>query len=201
MNDLNEIVEKGIVDRVVDGLFILILDHHHRHLSEMELTLPQAQALRLLRGAPVSTSNLALSLGISPPAVSQLTDRLVRKHLIQRRAGERDRRAVTVELSEKGKRLIDGLRVRRNSVFGEVLLRLTEEDRKGVIESLDKLVRVLPADTIRGQTPDGASTKRTRARIQREPRRTADQPPITSNIVEEVQAVTPKPKRMRIEWD
>lgn len=202
MKDQKPRVEEAVVlDRVVDGLFVMILDHHHKHLSEIELTLPQAQALRLLRAAPVSTSKLALSLGISPPAVSQLTDRLVRKHLIQRRAVERDRRAVTVELSGKGRSLIDGLRVRRNLIFGEVLLRLADEDRKGVIEALDKLVRVLPGDTLGSQTPGSESTKPTRVGIQRAPRRTAHQPPITSKIVEEVQAITPKPKRMRIEWD
>ncbi|HSB08724.1 MAG TPA: MarR family transcriptional regulator [Blastocatellia bacterium] len=198
MNERENLEIEAILDRSVDGLFLLILDQHHRHVAELELTVAQAQALRLLRGGPVSTSKLALLLGISPPAVSQLTDRLVRKRLIERRVAERDRRSITVELSEKGRRVVEGFRVRRKAIFGDVLLRLAAEDRAEVIEALDRIGRVLQP----GATGTGdEKPERARVRLQRARRRTAVPAPITSKIGEEVQTVAPKPKRMRIEWD
>src|SRR5215831_13769343 len=117
---------EAILDRFVEGLFRMMLEHHQRHLVEMELTLSQAQALRLLREAPLATSKLAASIGISAPAVSQLTDRLAKKQLIERRAIDTDRRSVIVALTEKGRRAVDGFRARRSEVFGEALSRLSD---------------------------------------------------------------------------
>src|SRR5262245_54907817 len=137
---------EGILDRFVEGLFRLMLEHHQRQLVDMELTLPQAQALGLLRESPLATSKLAASIGISAPAVSQLTDRLAKKQLIERRAIDTDRRSVMLALTEKGRRTVDRVRARRNEVFSEALSRLTADDSRQVIEALGKVVRVLEAE-------------------------------------------------------
>src|SRR5213593_499352 len=88
-----------ILDGFVEGLFRMMLDHHQSQIMEMDLTLVQAQALKLLRAAPIPTSKLAAALGISAPAVTQLTDRLSRKKLIERQAVKNDRRAVMVAVT------------------------------------------------------------------------------------------------------
>ena len=44
-------VEK-VLDRFAETMFRLMLDHHQRQAVEMAMTLPQAQALRLLMGGP-----------------------------------------------------------------------------------------------------------------------------------------------------
>src|ERR671932_629782 len=46
-------VEK-VLDRFAETMFRLMLDHHQRQAIEMAMTLPQAQALRLLMGGPRS---------------------------------------------------------------------------------------------------------------------------------------------------
>src|SRR6266849_3614342 len=120
---------EAVLDRFVEGIFRLMLDHHQKQIVVMDLTLTQAQTLRLLRTAGLPTSRLAIALGISAPAVTQLTDRLIRKHLIERRSTEADRRWVNIELTEKGRLVIDGFRRRRNEIFGEALARLNENDR------------------------------------------------------------------------
>ena len=191
----------GVLDRFVDGWFVLILDQHQKHIVETDLTMSQAQALRLLVNAPLSTGSLAGKLGISAPAVSQLTDRLIRKRLIERRAVERDRRSVTVELSVTGRRLVDGFRRRRNEVFEHALLQLSDADRDEVIGALAKMADVLNLSGV----PDVVSTRSKVATVKNVVPRGPVQPlptakaPETSNEVE-LNRISPR-KRMRIEWD
>lgn len=122
----------------------LMVDQLQKHLSELDLTLPQVQVLRILhREGAVPTGKLAVCLRISAPATTQLTDRLIRKGLIERRASEDDRRTVLVELSVKGQSLVDRFRKRRNAIFGAALSQLSEEEQSQVVSSLQKVIHAL----------------------------------------------------------
>ena len=189
---------EAVLDRFVESLFRLMLEHHQRNVAEMEVTLPQAQALKLLHGSPLSTSRLAEVLGISAPAVTQLTDRLVRKQLIERRTVEADRRSVMVGLTKKGVQVIENFRQRRNQVFGEALSRLADRDRMEILGALAKITSLLDegefAAAVKPLKPD--SPRRPRAE-----RQTAVQPTRTSNEIGLAQASLPPRRRMKIEWD
>lgn len=122
----------------------LMVDQLQTHLSELDLTLPQVQVLRILRReGEVPTGKLAQCLKISAPATTQLTDRLIRKGLIERKPSEDDRRAVLVALSSEGRCLVDKYRERRNAIFREALSQLSEEEQAQVISSLQKVIAVL----------------------------------------------------------
>ena len=193
--------EGSILDRFVEGLFRMMLDHHRTHVVEMELTVAQAQALMLLRAEAASTTGLAASLSISAPAVTQLTDRLVRKRLIERRPVEADRRSVAVALTLEGRRVVDTFRRRRSEVFAQALDRLTGDDRAEVIQALDKIAAVL--DTCEASDSGHPSKTIDRVRsIESESTRarTAPEPPEASKRVGKTPAGQPV-KRMRIEWD
>ena len=75
-------------------------------LHAARLTTPQIAVLEFTR-EPQTVSAVATYLGLSGPATSQLTDKLVREHLVRRMQGTRDRRERIVVLSAKGKSLID----------------------------------------------------------------------------------------------
>lgn len=138
---------QGEVEEVLnsfsDVMSLLMIDHYQKQINELELTLPQAQVLRVLRRGAVPTGQLATELRISAPAITQLTDRLIRKGLIVRRAGEDDRRCVIVALSEKGAHLVDQFRRRRREIFSRALEDLSEADRKQALEGLRKVVKAL----------------------------------------------------------
>ncbi len=189
----------GVLDSFIEGLFRLMLSHHQAQMVEMDLTLVQAQALRLLRDAPLSTGGLATALGISAPAVTQLTDRLGRKNLIQRRNVNTDRRAVILTLTESGGRVVDGLRKRRNEVFAGTLSQLSDEDRMEVVGALRKIVVVLHGRELLPRGGSGAPA------IPRQKRRyegrTAAETPQASKEVGKVPVTVPTKRRMRIEWD
>lgn len=121
----------------------LMLDQHHRQIEELDLTLPQAQMLRVLRRGPTPTGQLAAELRISASSVTQLTDRLILKGLIKRQAAENDRRSVLVALSVKGKRLVDQFRKRRALLLKGALARLSEGEQAQVIGAMRMVITAL----------------------------------------------------------
>jgi DNA-binding MarR family transcriptional regulator len=156
-------IEPEKVVKILDGfgevMSRLLVDQLQKHLSELDLTLPQIQVLRILkREGVVPTGKLALCLRISASATTQLTDRLIRKGLIERRPSEDDRRAVLVGLSAKGQGLVDRFRARRNAVFSAALSQLSEEDRAQVVTSLQKVIAVLEGFETGAQGSAGTET-------------------------------------------
>jgi len=138
-----------ILNSFAEAMFRNMFERYKRHLSELDLTMVQAQVLRLLHARSLSTGELAAELGISAPAVTQLTDRLIRKRLIERRSAAADRRSVLVVLTSKGKRAIDRFREKRGDIFRLALDRLAEGDRAEVMVSLAKILAAME-----GQGPD-----------------------------------------------
>jgi DNA-binding MarR family transcriptional regulator len=132
-----------VVNSFADAIFRTMVERYQRHLNELDLTTVQAQVLRLLYSRSLSTGELASELGISAPAVTQLTDRLIRKRLIARRSAPADRRSVMVALTPKGKRAIDRFREKRGDVFRVALDGLSDDDRAQVMLSLGKIVAAL----------------------------------------------------------
>jgi DNA-binding MarR family transcriptional regulator len=184
---------EAILDRFVETMFRLMMDHHQKQVVELDLTISQAQALKILRRGPLCTGELAEVLRISAPAVTQLTNRLTRKHLIERRPADGDRRSVIVMLTDSGRRAVDTFRERRNTIFGGALSHLDDEDRQPVVLALAKMVKALEeygAERIVRETNalEGYES------------RTADQSVLASNIISRAKQRHGGGK-MKIEWD
>lgn len=195
MTGLQSKETEAVLDGFMEGLFRLMLDHHRAQVIEMDLTPVQAQALKLIREGPLLTSKLAAALGISAPAVTQLTDRLGRKKLIERQAVEADRRAVMVAVTEQGGRLVDRFRRGRVEVFAEALSGLNDDDRIQVITALSKIATVLDREPVKRTSRVSADLKAYKGW-----RRTPDRQPDASNDVGQRPVNLPT-QRMRIEWD
>lgn len=185
---------EGVLDRFVEGVFHLMLDRHRARIDEMDLTIVQAQALKLLRIGPLSTGKLATLLGITAPAVTQLTDRLWRKDLIERQGSKSDRRAVIVTVTAKGRRVVDGIRQERVRVFAAALTRLNDEDQRQVVEALRKILEVLHGAVEPVESPPLAVSTAS------EPKWTAVEPPDASYSTERA-PISPPKRRIKIEWD
>jgi DNA-binding MarR family transcriptional regulator len=134
------------VEEVLNGftevMSALMIDQYQKDIAELDLTFPQAQAMRILRRGPLLTGQLATQLKISAPAITQLTNRLIRKGLIKRTVGSVDRRCVIVGLSIKGRQLVDHFRRHRREVFTRALVHLSKREQA---EITDALVRVVAA--------------------------------------------------------
>ena len=131
------------LNNFAEAMSKLLIEQYQQHLAELDLTLPQAQVLRVLRRGAILTGQLATELRISAPAITQLTDRLVRKGLIVRQAAADDRRCVLVTLSAKGRRLVDRFRKQRSEIFSGALAYLSDAEQAQVVEGLGKVVEAL----------------------------------------------------------
>lgn len=180
------------LDGFVEAVFKLIVEHHHRRVIELDLTLSQAQTLRILRRGPLSTGTLAAELRISAPAVTQLTDRLTRKQLIERQPVEGDRRMVLLALTVRGRGLVDGFRRHRNEVFAAALGNLSQEERAEVVDAIRKISWALGAEAFRPEVSESSPT----GEKVRPPENHAG----ASNVTAGARSV-PMARRIRMEWD
>lgn len=143
MRKATNVEAEAVLNRFVETMFRLMMEHHQKHVVELDLTMPQAQALRVLRRGPLCTGELAAELRISAPAVTQLTNRLTRKHLIERRSADKDRRSVLVALTDKGRQAVDMFRERRNTIFLGALEHLDDDSRSHIVLALSEMVSAL----------------------------------------------------------
>lgn len=114
-----------------DGLGALVarfLAEMHRYdagrtlpiLHAARITTPQLAALEFVR-EPKTMSAVAVHLGLSRPATSQLIDKLARGGLVRRTEGAIDRRERNVVLSAKGKSLVGRIAAARAARFNASL--------------------------------------------------------------------------------
>jgi DNA-binding MarR family transcriptional regulator len=85
-------------------------------LHAARLTTPQLAALEFVR-TPHTVSAVALHLGLSRPATSQMIDKLVRRRLVRRSEGAVDRREKMIVLSVTGKALVERIEHARAARF------------------------------------------------------------------------------------
>ncbi len=78
------------------------MEANGRNAHEEELSLSQLHAVHIIHDCgPVTVSDLAAALGVSPPSASTMVDRLVDKGLLLREPSREDRRKVLVSISPK----------------------------------------------------------------------------------------------------
>jgi DNA-binding MarR family transcriptional regulator len=132
-----------MLSRLIELISGLLLAEYRQQVAEYDLTLLQAQALRVVRPGAMPIGRLAIELGLKPSAVTQLTDRLVRKGLIERRAATDDRRSVIVGLSSEGEHLIGQFHRRRGELLTGALAQLNRNEQLQVIEVIGRVVRAI----------------------------------------------------------
>ena len=64
-------------------------------------------------GGPLTIGELAAFERVQPPTMTKIVQGLEQEGLVERRAGTRDRRSVTVHATQKGRRLLKAARTRR----------------------------------------------------------------------------------------
>jgi DNA-binding MarR family transcriptional regulator len=103
---------------------------------EDEVSLQQYRALVVLgsRGAqrPV---DLAEALGVDPSTATRMCDRLVDKRLISRRRQVGDRREVRLELSARGRALVEAVTERRRREIERILSIVPSDERTDLVRA------------------------------------------------------------------
>jgi DNA-binding MarR family transcriptional regulator len=121
-----------------------------RARSAGDITPQQAEALQLIaERAVISTSALALLLGIDPSTASRNLAGLERAGFIVRRRGADDGRQTDVRLTPRGRRVVDAVSTEWTTAYTSLLERVPRAERQRVADTLDLLARVLDGDPVR----------------------------------------------------
>jgi DNA-binding MarR family transcriptional regulator len=96
----------------------------------IDLTLPQLKVLGLLASRPegMHGRELATALGVGPPAVTALVERLVEPGYARREEGSHDRRITWIRLTDRGRSLVERMASGQRERLGEILDKLGPED-------------------------------------------------------------------------
>jgi DNA-binding MarR family transcriptional regulator len=105
------------------------------------VTSSQMRAMRTLirRGAPMRMSELADALGIVRRSATSVVDDLEHSGLVERIADPADRRAVGVQLTDTGHKVMADARRRRRTAAGRVLAPLGESDLEALRSLLERV--------------------------------------------------------------
>jgi DNA-binding MarR family transcriptional regulator len=133
-----------------------------------DVTLPQYRVLVLLDDRePWTMGALAEQLGVSPSTATRVCDRLTQKRLIARRVDESDRRSVRVELTKRGRRLVDEVTREREAKVDEILERMSIAAKRRLAAALKEFGAAAGRSDDRAWTlgwsagsDDGDNTKR-----------------------------------------
>ncbi len=103
----------------------------------VEVTLPQYRALVILATqGPQRIIDLAERLDVNASTASRMVDRLVRKKLVRRRRDEADRRAMTLDLTDKGTRLFREATGKRRLEIERILRDVRPDHREALVEAM-----------------------------------------------------------------
>lgn len=159
-NSANEVSPPAGLSAFVDRLSALMpqlcqtmIRHEENYLASGRLNLPQAWALEALAGGERTMHELARLLRLKSSTSTLFVDRLELTGLVRRRRDPGDRRAVRVELTRRGRNVVDQLRAQKRAGMLTLFKPLTVGERKRYLELIEKLVRELDRENSRASRP------------------------------------------------
>lgn len=84
-------------------------------------------------------SDIAKSLGLTPPSLTHLSDKLIKKGLITRLNDEGDRRIFYLNITDSGFEVLMNAQEKGNSLRKELFEKLTAEEQKQLLHIYSKL--------------------------------------------------------------
>jgi len=108
-----------------------------------QLTLTQVRALRRLAKAPKPVGELGTELGLTPPSMTRIVDRLEERKLIERRRDPTDRRRVVAAILPAGERLITSVPLLEKSAVRRAVELMTSTDRERIVAAFEDFTRAV----------------------------------------------------------
>lgn len=108
------------------------------------ITMAQCHALvEIGRAEKISLNKLASILNLENSTMSRTVNNLVKNNLVKREIDEKDRRYITISLTENGKAVFENIELRMNEFFRTIYSSITEDKREQVLESLQILIQAV----------------------------------------------------------
>jgi len=107
----------------------------------MDLPLRQLKVCMSLYRHSRAMSDIGRELGLSPSAVTQVSDRLERRGLIERVPQDEDRRVRKLRLTRKGQQIVRAREEKQLRQIAAALERLSESETERLMAGLEILAR------------------------------------------------------------
>jgi DNA-binding MarR family transcriptional regulator len=115
------------------------------------LTASQIYILRYLDRCHIAkASDIARVSGLSPGAVTQVCDELVRQGLVERERSSDDRRVVHIRITTQGREKLEAIRKLRMERLKKVLEQLHPEDVDHLIRIMGRILDIVEEEHRRG---------------------------------------------------
>lgn len=141
-------LEGSEVDELVTSLLTasrVLVGVSARSLAEVEdtVTVTQFRVLVVLRGHGETRLNrLADRLGVTPSTALRTVDRLIASDLVTRRENVQDRREVVIELTARGRRVVDRVTERRREAIRVIVEAMPRQQSRRLVDALSTFAAV-----------------------------------------------------------
>ena len=139
MNDKDETA--GMIRRWAEAFMHQSIYDYLNYGKSHDLSMSQLGVLFQLAHSGVGrVSDIARNLGITPAAVSQMLDVLVKQGLITRKEASKDRRMKQIELTDNGKEMIQEIMKAKERRFNFLAENMNPGERKLIADGLKILI-------------------------------------------------------------
>ena len=104
--------------------------------------------LRIYEKVSTRVGVLSKEMHVSAPTITGVIDRLLRHGYIKRTHDKEDRRVVNVELTNKGKSLVEQTLSEINKRWYRILVHLSQEERENYLRILRRIVEVVTKENV-----------------------------------------------------
>jgi len=85
-------------------------------------------------------SDLAETMEVKPSAITVMIDRLIKHDVARRRHDAKDRRVVLIELTDRGRQLLEELKERRRHIIGQYLADVPSGKLESFLDVFEQIV-------------------------------------------------------------
>jgi DNA-binding MarR family transcriptional regulator len=142
-------------DRIREVIHLMrkLMQAGERYTKELNkkygVSAPQVACLMaLLDNGPISPSQIAKKIMVESSTVTGILDRLEQKGLVARTRVSVDRRVITIELTETGRRLAENAPPPIQHKIVKGLRKIDEGDRARIIEALGRMTEMIDAEDL-----------------------------------------------------
>lgn len=105
-------------------------------------TMLQVQTLKTIKeNSPITASELASRLQMSPSALTQMTDRLIKSKFISRKNDKNDRRLILLSLTSDGEEHLASILKRMEQKANQILAPISAKDLETVVSIFEDFLQ------------------------------------------------------------
>lgn len=105
-------------------------------------TMLQVQALKTIQeNSPITASELASKLQMSPSAITQMTDRLIKTKFIARKTDKNDRRLILLSLTNEGEEHLNSILKKMEQKANQILAPISTQDLQKIVNIFENFLQ------------------------------------------------------------